>query len=51
LVEGIELHLLGLTVGVGLWPPVLKLPFLADIPGGWFRFGSVAQPVPPPRRT
>jgi hypothetical protein len=50
LVEGIELHLLGLTVGIGLWPPVLKLPFLADIPGGWFRFGSVAQPVPPPRR-
>lgn len=36
LVEGVELHLLGLTAGVGLWPPCLKLPFLPAIPGGWF---------------
>lgn len=36
LVEGVELHLLGLTAGVGLWPPSLKLPFLPAIPGGWF---------------
>ena len=34
--EGVELHLLGLTMGVGLWPPALKLPFLPAIPGGWF---------------
>lgn len=36
LVEGVELHLIGLTAGVGLWPPSLKLPFLPAIPGGWF---------------
>lgn len=36
LVEGVELHLLGLTAGVGLWPPCVKLPFLPAIPGGWF---------------
>ena len=34
--EGIELHCLGLTAGIGLWPPALKLPFLPAIPGGWF---------------
>lgn len=34
--EGVELHLLGLTAGVGLWPPALKVPFLPAIPGGWF---------------
>ncbi|MFK7742209.1 MAG: DUF3750 domain-containing protein [Planctomycetota bacterium] len=34
--EGVELHILGLTLGVGLWPPSLKLPFLPEIPGGWF---------------
>ena len=33
--EGLELHALGLTLGVGLWPPALKLPFLPAIPGGW----------------
>ncbi|MCK5943776.1 MAG: DUF3750 domain-containing protein [Planctomycetes bacterium] len=32
LVEGAELHLLGLTLGVDLWPPQLKLPFLPGIP-------------------
>jgi hypothetical protein len=26
--QGLELHLLGLTAGVDLWPPALKLPFL-----------------------
>lgn len=40
LVEGVELHALGLTAGVGLWPPSLKLPFLPAIPGGWFAPGS-----------
>ncbi len=40
LVEGVELHALGLTAGVGLWPPSLKLPFLPAIPGGWFAPGT-----------
>lgn len=30
--EGIELHLLQLTLGVNIWPPRLKLPFLPTIP-------------------
>ena len=34
--EGLELHALGLTLGVGIWPPAIKLPFLPAIPGGWF---------------
>tara|TARA_R110002072_G_scaffold139249_1_gene282677 strand:- start:7054 stop:7743 length:690 start_codon:yes stop_codon:yes gene_type:complete len=34
--EGIELHALGLTAGIGFWPPAIKLPFLPAIPGGWF---------------
>ena len=34
--EGVELHLIGLTAGVGLWPPSLKLPFLPAIPWEWF---------------
>jgi len=40
LCEGAELHLFGLTLGVGLWPPVLKLPFLPAIPSGWFAPGN-----------
>jgi hypothetical protein len=36
LVEGVELHVLGLTAGVGIWPPCVKLPFLPAIPSGWF---------------
>ncbi len=32
--EGVELHFIGLTLGVGLWPPQLKLPFLPGIPFG-----------------
>ncbi|MFT4516286.1 MAG: hypothetical protein ACI89X_005032 [Planctomycetota bacterium] len=32
LVEGVELHLLCLTLGVGIWPPRLKLPFLPGLP-------------------
>ncbi|MBK8101527.1 MAG: DUF3750 domain-containing protein [Planctomycetes bacterium] len=44
LAEGVELHLLGLTAGVGLWPPQLKLPFLPAIPAGWFSpFGAVRE--------
>lgn len=34
--EGVEAHALGLTLGVGIWPPTIKLPFLPAIPGGWF---------------
>ena len=35
--QGVELHLLGLTVGIGLWPPAIKLPFLPRIgaPQAW----------------
>lgn len=40
LCEGVEVHLLGLTFGVGLWPPQLKLPFLPAIPGEWFALGG-----------
>ena len=40
LVEGVELHLLGLTAGIALWPPALELPFLPAFPGGWFALGS-----------
>lgn len=36
LCEGVEAHVLGLTLGVGLWPPAIKLPFLPAVPGGWF---------------
>jgi hypothetical protein len=32
--EGFELHILGLTAGLGLWPPRLKLPFLPSLPFG-----------------
>lgn len=31
LVEGVELHLLGSSLGVALWPPALKLPFIGRI--------------------
>lgn len=43
LAEGVELHVVGLTVGVGLWPPQLKLPFLPAIPAGWFSPFSSAR--------
>lgn len=32
LVEGVELHLLCMTIGVGIWPPRLKLPLLPGLP-------------------
>jgi hypothetical protein len=35
LTEGVELHLLAMTFGVGFWPPSIKLPLLPAIPGGW----------------
>jgi hypothetical protein len=46
--EGVELHLLGLTFGVGLWPPSLKLPFVPAIPGGWIAPGSRASAIGTP---
>lgn len=30
--EGVQLNLLGLTAGVGIWPPSLKVPFLPQFP-------------------
>ncbi|MCB9913768.1 MAG: DUF3750 domain-containing protein [Planctomycetes bacterium] len=35
--QGVELHLLGLTLGVAFWPPALELPFLprVGIHPGW----------------
>lgn len=46
LVEGVELHVIGLIAGVGLWPPSLKLPFLPAFPGGWFAPWSEPAPEP-----
>ena len=39
--EGAELHLAGLTLGVGLWPPALKLPLLPrlGVHPGWVSGG------------
>ena len=36
-VEGVELHLLCMTIGVGIWPPQLKLPLLPGLPWGLAR--------------
>lgn len=33
--HGVDVHFLAWTVGVGLWPPAVRLPFLRGIPGGW----------------
>lgn len=30
--EGVQLNLMGLTAGVGIWPPCLKIPFLPQFP-------------------
>jgi hypothetical protein len=39
--EGVELHLLGLSMGVALWPPALKLPFVPrlGVHQGWVNGG------------
>ena len=39
--EGVELHLVGLTAGVSLWPPALKLPFVPrlGVHQGWVNGG------------
>ena len=29
--EGVELHLIGLQLGVGIWPPRISIPFLPEI--------------------
>lgn len=44
--EGIELHVLQLTVGISLDPPGLSLPFLPEIPWGWC--GAAAARLVPP---
>lgn len=44
--EGLELHVLQLTLGVSLDPPGLSLPFLPQIPFGWF--GAEAVALAPP---
>lgn len=45
--EGVELHLLQLTFGVSIDPPGLSLPFLPQIPFGWFG-PTLPRLVPPP---
>lgn len=45
--EGVELHVLQLTLGISLDPPGLSLPFLPQIPWGWFGSDD-ARLVPPP---
>lgn len=45
--EGVELHLLQLTLGISLDPPGISLPFLPQIPWGWFGADD-ARLVPPP---
>lgn len=39
--EGVELHLVGLTLGATLWPPALKLPFVPrlGVHQGWVNGG------------
>ncbi len=38
--EGVQVHFLGLSAGVGIWPPAIKLPFLPGIPFGLWRRGD-----------
>ena len=33
--QGVELHLLGLTAGIDVWPPAIKLPFLPRLGFGY----------------
>jgi len=47
--EGVELHVLGLTLAVRLWPPGLALPFLPEIPLGLGVEWRDALPLPPER--
>jgi hypothetical protein len=47
--EGIELHVLGLTLAVRLWPPGLALPFLPEIPLGFGVEWRDSLPLPPER--
>ena len=44
--EGVELHLLQLTLGISLDPPGISLPFLPQIPWGWLGADD-ARLVPP----
>lgn len=45
--EGVELHALGLTFGVRLFPPSLALPFLPRIPDGFAAEWREPAPAPP----
>ena len=44
--EGVEMHILGLVVGVGTWPPRIKLPLLPGWPY-WSAAGAEPMAVPP----
>ncbi|MCY3000876.1 MAG: DUF3750 domain-containing protein [Planctomycetota bacterium] len=44
--EGVELHLLQLTLGVSFDPPGISLPFVPQIPWGWLE--PEEQRLPPP---
>lgn len=33
--EGVEVNLLGFTAGVGIWPPMIKIPVLPEISARW----------------
>lgn len=48
--EGVELHFLGLTLGVSVWPPSLSIPFLPRIPGDLLAADVQGVPPPPPAR-
>lgn len=45
--QGVELHFVQLTLGVSLWPPALKIPFLPriGIHQGWLSRGSLGEPM------
>jgi len=47
--DGVELHALGLTLAVRLWPPSLALPFLPELPLGFGVDWRDAMPLPPER--
>jgi hypothetical protein len=49
--EGVELHFLGLTAAVRLFPPSLALPFLPSLPQGLateWREDDRLRPIAPP---
>ena len=42
--QGIELHLIGLTAGLSIWPPAIKIPILPRIgfQPGWLFWGALS---------